>query len=117
MTELQATAVMIFFFVLRCMLPFALTLLIGYLMNKLVARWQAEEKATPAPVMTALCWEEKNCPPIQRNSCPAYLEHQLPCWQLKTQMTGSLPEPCLTCALYARFIAPTPSAPHPAKLA
>lgn len=117
MTEFQATAVMTIFFVLRCMVPFALTLLIGYLMNKLVARWQAEEKATPALALAAPCWEEKNCPPTQRNNCPSYLDPQLPCWQLKTQMTGSLPEPCLTCALYARFMAPTSSTPHPAKLA
>lgn len=105
MTELQATSIMMIFFVLRCMIPFAFTLLIGYLMNKLVARWQAEEKATPA--MAAPCWEEKKCPPAQRNECPAYVEPHIPCWQLKTQLTGSLPEPCLTCALYARFIAPS----------
>jgi len=104
MNELQATAIMIFFFVLRCMLPLAFTLLIGRLMNKLVSRWQAEEKAIPVPAMAASCWEIKNCPPAQRSACPAYDQREIPCWQMKSQLTGSLPEPCLTCALYTRFI-------------
>ena len=111
MTELQATAIMMIFFVLRCMIPFAFTLLIGYLMNKLVARWQAEEKATPAMATAGPCWEVKNCPPAQRAECPASVQLHIPCWQLKTQLTGSLPEPCLTCALYARFVAPVAHPP------
>lgn len=117
MTELQATAIMMLFFVLRCMIPLAFTLLIGYVMNKLVARWQAEEKAVPVPATATPCWEAKNCPPVQRAECPAYVEHSIPCWQLKTQLTGSLPEPCLTCVLYARFLGPVTPAPHTPKLA
>ncbi len=45
MTELQASLMITTFFALRCLLPFGLTLAIGYTMNRLVSRWQAEEQA------------------------------------------------------------------------
>ena len=106
MNDFQATALMIFFFALRCMLPLAFTLLMGRLMNKLVSRWQAEEKRMPVAA-AATCWEVKKCPPAQRTACSSYEQREIPCWQMKTQLTGSLPEPCLTCALYTHFVGQT----------
>lgn len=45
MNETQATLILALLFVLRCLLPPALTLAIGYVMNKQVTRWQEEEQA------------------------------------------------------------------------
>ena len=50
MEETQATAVLILMFALRCIAPLLITLAIGYLMNRLVDRWQAEDAAREVDV-------------------------------------------------------------------
>ena len=45
MNEISATILLVFLFALRCLLPLVITLAIGYLMNRLVEHWQAEERA------------------------------------------------------------------------
>ena len=48
MNEFQATAVMVALFALRCVLPLALLVTIGYTMTRLANRWEAQEKTRPA---------------------------------------------------------------------
>ena len=48
MNEFQATAVMVALFALRCVLPLALLVTIGYTMTRLANRWEAQEKTQPA---------------------------------------------------------------------
>ena len=105
MNEIQATFVLILLFALRCLLPLVITLAIGYVMNGLVTRWQAEEQAHPIPVPVlatagARCWDVKHCPPEQRNRCPAYLRSGVPCWQARQEAEGKLPALCVDCPLY-----------------
>ena len=45
------------------------------------------------------CWEDKNCPPADRETCPAYTHsgEGLPCWQTVLRTEGRLKPGCLTC--------------------
>ena len=55
MNEIETTTVFFAFFALRCIVPLLLTLTIGIAMNRLVDRWQAEEKAVhPAHANTGI---------------------------------------------------------------
>ncbi len=49
MNGFQATAVMVALFALRCVAPLVLMFAIGYLMNRLVDRWNAQDAAQEAP--------------------------------------------------------------------
>ena len=77
MNELEATAVLVALFALRCIAPLAITFAIAYLMNRLVDKWRAEdelllqekgklvvEKEIPTsinlPVVTVTCWILRN---------------------------------------------------------
>ena len=87
MEETQATALLILMFALRCIAPLLLTLAIGYLMNRLVDRWEAEDLApeedgvtppqpAPAPGMwlptiTVPCWILRNCDEAAQADCPS----------------------------------------------
>ena len=119
MDELQSSLVLAALFALRCVAPFVFTLAIGYLMNRLVDRWQAEEEAEqramherrPAtvmpsdgrrlPVRTIPCWLLKRCDETKRANCPAPKQPGLPCWMVKMRVEGSLPEDCPDCPIYA----------------
>ena len=121
MSEFQAIGVIILLFVLRCIAPLLITLGLGYLMNRLVDRWQAEEAAQPAappppagpqpsvspapilfqPALSLPCWLLRNCDEARRNKCAAYGEQSIPCWQAREKAEGALPATCPTCP---RFI-------------
>lgn len=46
------------------------------------------------------CWECKNCPAVQRLSCPAYQRSYLPCWLAVQLAYGELKPACRSCELY-----------------
>lgn len=117
MNELQATAVMIGLFALRCIVPLLLTLALVHLMNRLLARWSAAEAAPatqpavvrPLPVAAAsrpsqtpsiACWLLNNCSEEKRACCPAYRLQGVPCWQARLIEEGKLPDNCPTCPQY-----------------
>lgn len=113
MNELQASFVMIALFALRCILPLAFTIAAVHLMNRLLARWEAAEKAPqPAPVPSPLpapaprsislaCWILNNCSEEERARCAAYRRQNIPCWQARLIEEGILPDRCATCERYA----------------
>jgi hypothetical protein len=118
MDEVQSSLVLTALFALRCVAPFAFTLAIGYLMNRLVDRWQAEDEAEqqgavvrPAaampseenrlPVRTIPCWLLRRCDAEKRASCPAANQPGLPCWLARMRVDGSLPEDCPDCPIYS----------------
>ena len=116
MNELQATAVMIGLFALRCIVPLVLTVAFVHLMKRLLDRWAAEERppqtvaslasqtsipvatATPAPCIA--CWLFKNCSEEKRNACAAYRRQSIPCWQARLFEEGKLPDDCANCPQY-----------------
>ena len=117
MNKIDAAGTIILFFALRCIAPLVITLGIGYLMNRLVDRWEAEEAAakeaelgietvTPSVGKTdstdrkVPCWVVRNCDPEKRASCPAYLEQSLPCWIARLLYEGSQPASCPDCPVY-----------------
>lgn len=107
MPEWEAAGVMILLFALRCLVPLTLTVAIGYLMNRQVARWEAQEAASagemprPAPAGQP-CWEARTCAPERRKRCPAYLSQGKPCWEARHAAEGVLPAGCPTCPVFAR---------------
>jgi predicted cobalt transporter CbtA len=122
--EFQATAVFAALFALRCVAPLALTLLVGYLMNRLVDRWEREEAAekaatpvaAPAPASAAAaakpalpCWVFNNCTETKRAGCPAYKNQVIPCWLARMRSEGALPAGCPDCAIYRARLAPVPA--------
>jgi hypothetical protein len=112
MNEIEAAGTIILFFALRCIVPLAITLGIGYLMNRLVDRWEAEEaevvveSAVPSLEKTDStsrkipCWIVRNCDEEQRAACPAYLNQSMPCWIARLLHEGVQPSSCPDCPVY-----------------
>lgn len=122
MEETQATGVLLLMFVLRCIAPLLLTLGIGYLMNRLVDRWEAQEAAAnpqeapdPAvnpdppvipdsgvklPTITVPCWILRNCDQAAQADCPARKQPGVPCWLARLRAEGTLPHNCPDCPIY-----------------
>lgn len=116
MSEIQTAGTIILFFALRCIVPLLITLAIGYLMNRLVNRWEAEEtaeKEVAAGVKPAIaaakdtdstsrmpCWIVRKCDAEQRASCPAYRDQSLPCWIARLVYEGVQPSSCPDCPVY-----------------
>ena len=112
MNSSQATLTMALLFALRCLVPLALVLGIGYAMNWMVDRWEAEaekEKAavgvgvvkTAVPAATSpSCWSVIGCSEEERENCPGFQQQPLPCWLARTRENGTLPEKCTTCPVY-----------------
>jgi hypothetical protein len=121
MSKLESNAILALLFALRCIAPLALTLAIGYLMNRLVDRWEAEEatslqedveiaqvtsssKSFKLPVVTLPCWLVRKCDPVKRDNCPAFKQQGLPCWQARLRVEGQMPNLCPTCPIYTQTL-------------
>lgn len=117
MNEIQAAGTIFLFFALRCLVPLAITIGIGYLMNRLVARWEAEEAAAKErlaegqPAMPSVkeagttsiklpCWVVRNCDAEKRAKCPAYQNQSMPCWIARLLAEGVQPSSCPDCPVY-----------------
>ncbi|MBK8901545.1 MAG: hypothetical protein IPM53_10205 [Anaerolineaceae bacterium] len=110
MNTTQATLTMVLLFALRCLAPLALMFTIGYAMNWLVDKWEAEAEkekvvavagGTAVPAANAIsCWSIVGCSPEERENCPGFQQQQLPCWLARTRAEGDLPEKCITCQVY-----------------
>ncbi len=91
-------------FVLRIGVPIALTLVVGYwLEKKLAPAQQVSSRARTtgsAKIIPLHCWDVKKCTSTQRAQCAAYRRPDLPCW-LALQAAGEKVRPeCHTCAFY-----------------
>lgn len=105
MNASQATFTMALLFALRCVLPLALIMGAGYVMNWQVDRWEAEavdtgERTAVTAQKTDACWSFIGCDPELREDCPGFKQQMIPCWLARTQAEGALPEKCTTCPLY-----------------
>lgn len=49
------------------------------------------------------CWEVIKCSDEDRNNCPAFLEHNGPCWSLKGEKTICATKDCRNCSVYQNF--------------
>ena len=117
MNELEATAVLVALFALRCIAPLVITFTIAYLMNRLVDRWRAEDElllqekgelaveaetapSIKLPVVTIPCWILRNCDQAMQAECAARKQPGLPCFLVRLRMDGMLPESCTDCPIY-----------------
>ena len=119
MDDFQAAGIMILMFVLRCVAPLVLTMGIGYVMNRMVDKWEREanaqnerlyESEKPAtvelpgvqkrPLSSLPCWLTIGCSPERRKNCPAYLQRDKPCWAARLAVEGVLPADCPDCPVY-----------------
>lgn len=117
MNDIQAAGTIALFFALRCIAPLLITVAIGFLMNRLVDRWEAEEaiekemapgfkpvmpaaKAADSTARSIPCWLLRNCDAEKRASCPAHKEQSLPCWIARLMSDGALPDSCPDCPIY-----------------
>jgi hypothetical protein len=91
---------------IRVAIPVALTVLAVWLFRKWDARWQAEaaERARLQMALTAAqrtpCWEQRQCSPQKRASCPAFTETGKLCWQVFRDKDGNLKPACLDCGVF-----------------
>lgn len=110
MSETQGALVMVLLFALRCIVPLAITIGLGFLMNRLVDHWEAEDArkqapaAAPAPatqsILSIPCWVTNSCPEKVREKCPAYHHPNVPCWEARRKADGSLMARCADCPRY-----------------
>lgn len=99
---------------LRLGIPIGLTALLVWSLKKLDAHWQAQatRQRNPAPAQSdppprMPCWKQRNCPPEQRERCPAFARQNMPCWQVFRGGNGHLKETCFSCPVFRGFPAPT----------
>jgi hypothetical protein len=95
-------------FALRCIVPLGITLVVGYAMTRLYARWEAKAGVKPQvarqhvlrPANSPACWSVRDCNPASRAKCPAYQHSELTCWSARMMTEGTLPPACPTCRLF-----------------
>ncbi|MBL8058753.1 MAG: hypothetical protein JNK29_18760 [Anaerolineales bacterium] len=92
-------------FLLRLGVPLGLTILIGWWLRRLDARWQAEGEAVRAkragqPALATPCWETRGCAPERRATCSAAAQPETPCWQVFRDPRGELRPTCLDCTVF-----------------
>ena len=89
MSELEAGAVMVILFALRCIVPALLMIGFGYLMNWLVDKWRAED-------------EKRHLK--EGRYCPAYFKYGNECWSIRMTTEGALPAACVHCPIYVQAV-------------
>jgi hypothetical protein len=111
MSESNVAVVMVLLFALRCVVPLAIAIGLGYLMNRLVDHWEAEDTrkqarvpapvpaAKPAPqfMLSVPCWVTFSCAEEARRKCPAYRDPSVPCWEARRSANGVLMARCADC--------------------
>lgn len=112
MDWLVQAALILGMFVLRLVVPLAITLAIGYWLRRLDAKWQAEAQvrrdATVESEIRLLrvikepCWVTKACPEAIYPHCPAYHDPDIPCWLARFRAGGSIPAACYRCPLFSQ---------------
>ena len=106
-------------FVLRLLIPLAITVAVGFWLRRLDAKWQAEARARLAAsraqsedmvepelelfrVVEPPCWVQKDCPEDVYTRCPALKTPDIPCWLARYRTDGVVPAKCYRCQLFSR---------------
>ncbi|GJM42142.1 MAG: hypothetical protein DHS20C20_24240 [Ardenticatenaceae bacterium] len=108
MNETEATLTMMLLFALRCLVPLAFVIGIGYAMNWLVDRWEKEaavaenegQETAVSTQPTNHCWAFDQCADELQEDCPGFKQQMAPCWLVRTRAEGTLPDDCLACPIY-----------------
>jgi hypothetical protein len=109
--EFVETLVVLGMFVLRIGAPVAVTLALGYWLEKKlrpqeeqkngrIVNIEAARRGRSSKIIQLHCWDLHHCESTQRAACAAYQHPDLPCW-LALQVAGNkVHEQCFSCALY-----------------
>ena len=89
---------------LRLGVPIGVTILIARFLRKLDSRWRTEAEQVlegaganlGTLVLPTPCWDAMSCPPERRETCPAYQESGIPCWE-RFRVNGNLQDACVRC--------------------
>ena len=101
-------------FILRLGIPIGITLLLSWGLKRLDAKWRAEaiaevQKADDvlaqpsSAYLSGPCWTLVDCPPTKRESCPAYQNPEMPCWEYR-RTNGTYAKTCTTCTVWQQAI-------------
>jgi hypothetical protein len=92
---------------LLCFGPlFVIVIAVFWLFNRLDTRWKAEALKTKGlrtsirQEVNTLCWQLLDCPPEQREYCPAYQNQDVPCWEHFRSADDLLDEKCIDCQVF-----------------
>lgn len=104
---LETAAIYLVGVLIRVGIPLLLTALVVWALRRLDARWQSDVKRTivikakrSVTIQPLRCWEVQDCAPSLRESCRAYKNSQIPCWQQFRNGNGELREMCLECEIF-----------------
>jgi hypothetical protein len=99
----------ILLFLVRVLIPIAITIAFIGLLKWLDERWKKEadiEENQILKVGNVGCWEFNQCPDDQRSGCKAFQNPDQPCWQVFRDRNGRLQERCIGCDIFRQ--APVP---------
>ena len=100
--EVIDTLVIGLMFMLRIGVPLALTLVVGYwLEKKLAPAQEVRPRALPtrsAKIIPLRCWDIKKCTSTRRAQCAAYRNPSVSCWLQAT--SEKVRSECYACAFY-----------------
>ncbi len=98
-------------FVVRIGVPVAITLVLGWWLekklrppetdqNSKIIQLDTARQAKSSKVIQLHCWDFKHCDAAHVAQCAAYKHPELPCWLAIQVEGGKVREECFTCALY-----------------
>jgi hypothetical protein len=115
--ELANTLIVLGMFILRVAVPLAVTMALGYWLEKRLRPPESENGNRPvilellphspsSKIIQLHCWDLNHCETTRRVQCAAFRHPDLPCW-LALQVEGhKIRQECFTCRLYrAQWIA------------
>jgi hypothetical protein len=111
MEWLSTTLSVVLLFLLRVLIPIAITIAFIGLLKWLDERWKKEsdvEDSQLVKVGNVGCWEFNKCPDEMRADCKAFNNPDQPCWQIFRDRNGKLQERCIGCDIFRQ--APVPVA-------
>ena len=98
------TVYLVFGILLRLAIPIGITFGAANFLRRLDKKWrkEADQKLESLPSLVNIwlenpCWEVSNCEETRRETCDAYQQGNLPCWEV-FQKNGHLQKMCKNCA-------------------
>jgi hypothetical protein len=107
MQELSVILSLITGLLLRFGIPIGITALLVYALRRLDQKWQREVELEAQSAFGQVnvfekirCWVSKECSQGDRDSCPAFLQNNRPCWQVFRDESGEMRGDCLNCPVF-----------------
>jgi hypothetical protein len=96
-------------FILRFGVPLAITVLLTWSLHRMDTRWREEaeeeylrEIAEKGKLLMGPCWEATECAPEVYESCQAYQNPDIPCWDFRAN--GKMEKACTGCKVWKQAL-------------